>query len=212
MTDAWVFPLGHLLGPFHPGEDEPVEFHRVRIGADVLDLSPRIAQVWYLAHGLGGIGPGSDRRWTRSALVDAVRAQGDADAADEDAADAVTELIGTGALVEVGTGAMGPARFARGHRFQPLLMGLGSTVDRPDLFHIGLVGEPIATVDALTFDLWQWAPRVADLRELVEVQAATAPVLGDEVDDRLDYLLWRLHVLLTHGCGYLDVTAPAGST
>lgn len=207
MSDTRVFPLGHILGPVHAGDDRTPSYHRVRIGADVLNLSPDLAQVWHLAHGPAGPpGPGPDRAWTRADLVAAVRAQDTGDT--DEAAAAVADLIGTGAIAEVGPGALEPVRFAEGHRFHPLLLGLGATADRPDRFHIGLIGEPVATVDALTFDLWQWAPRVANLRELAELQATTAPMLGDDIDDGLDYLLWRLQVLLAHGAGHLDVTPP----
>jgi hypothetical protein len=203
MTDAWVFPLGHLLGAFHPGRDEPLEYHRIRIGADVLTLSSDLALVWNLAHGVpGGVLPG--QAWTRAMLTEVVGARG--------GEDAVAGLLDTGALVEVGPGALDATTFARGHRLHPLLVGLGVTPERPDLYRIGTLDQPVATVDELTFDMWQWAPTVGDLWELCEVQAATARVLGDEPDEGLRNLLWRLHVLLSNGCGYLDIAVSAATS
>jgi hypothetical protein len=206
MTDAtWIFPVGHYLGPFFPGRGEALECHRVRIGTEIAKLFTDIEfLVWGLAHGLpGGPRPAdSDGIWTRAALTAAGAERGDATGAD--VADAVAGLLAAGVLVEVGPGGVDPEIFAHGHRLQPLLSGLGVSPARPDTFHIGLFGEQVtAAVDQLMFDMWQWAPRVASLWALHQMQAETAHVLGDSVGG-VDGLLRRLHLLLANSCGYLD--------
>jgi hypothetical protein len=197
--DAWVFPLGHYLGPFFPGRGEALECHRVRVGGEVARLFTDIEfLVWGLAHGLpAGPHPAPDSVLTRATLTAIASERGETDATG-----AVSGLLASGVLVE----AVDPETFARGHRLQPLLSGLGVSPARPDMFHIGLFGEqPAAAVDELVFDMWQWAPRVGTLWELHEIQASTASVLGDTVGG-VDGLLRRLHLLLANGCGYLDVT------
>lgn len=206
MTDAWVFPLGHSLGVFHPGRGGEPGYHRVRVGADVVNLSAGLARVWALAHGLpGALLPGSGQKWTRTALAGAVRAL---DEASGEADEGVAALVDTGALVEVAD----PETFVRRHRLQPLLMGLGVTAEEPDRYRIGLLDQPVATVDDVTFDLWEWSPRVADLLALSQVQELAAQLLGDDPDDALNRLFERLHVLLSYGCGYLDLAAAPAAT
>ena len=208
MTDTWVFPVGHYLGPFHPGPGAPAESHRVRVGDEVVKLATDTEfLVWGLAHGLPGAAPpGSDRIWTRDALA-GIAAQ----RAGTDLTGTFADLLAVGALTEVGPGGVDPAIFARTHRLQPLLSGLGAGPGRPDLHRIGVFGEePVAMVDVRVFDLWQWAPRVGSLAELNDLQAVTAPLLGD-ADDGVPGLLHRVHVLLASGCAYLDV-APPGAT
>jgi hypothetical protein len=166
-----------------------------------------------LAHGLPGL---SDRRpgtrWTRHAIADAVRERGGADVSG-----VVAELVRDGALIEVAAGPADTAGFSRAHRFRALLLGLGAAEERPDQFHIGLTGRPLATVDELAFDFWQWAPLHDSVWEACQALAGverassgTAPT----IEQMLDLLLERLHILLANGCGYLDVVPalPHSST
>jgi hypothetical protein len=206
MTVAWVLPIGHYLGPFHPGPDEPMECHRVRVGAEVVKLvTDTEFLVWALAHGVPGVVPSdSDLVWTRAAVTGIASERGA-----DDLTDTFDALLATGVLVEVGPDAVDPATFARGHRLQPLLAGLGTGPGRPDRHQIGVFGEePAAVVDIQVFDLWQWAPRVGTVWDLGEVQSSTASLLGDQ-DDGVPGLLRRVHRLLAHGCGYLDVAATS---
>jgi hypothetical protein len=209
MSEAWVLPVGHYLGPYFPGPGTPMECHRVRLGNEIVKLANDAELlVWALAHGLPGAVPhDSDRVWTRAAVTAVASQRGDADLTDT-----FDSLVSVGALVEVGPDAVDPAVFARRHRFQPLLSGLGVGPSRPDRVMIGLIGEePAAVVTVQVFELWQWAPRAGSLWELGQYRAAAASVLGDR-DDGVPGLLRRLHTLLAAGCGYLDLSAEAAAS
>lgn len=202
----WVFPIGHYLGPFFPAPDEPLESHRVRVGADVVMLATDAEfVVWGLAHGLPG--PAADRpdgTWARADLVEVARERGTTGV---DAA--VDALLATGALVEVGADDVDPATFARRYRLMPLLFGLGTGPGRPDRYQIGAFGtEPSTAVDLRVFDLWQWAARVGSLSDLAGMQSATAPFVGG-TPDGVPGLLHRVHTLVANGYAYLDVAATS---
>jgi hypothetical protein len=204
MTDTWVFPVGHYLGPHHPAAGAAPDSHRVRVGDEVVRLASEAELLgWGLAHGVPAASSEPGRVWTRS---DVTRLAGERTSAD--LSPVLADLLAAGALVEVGPDGVAPAIFARSHRLQPLLSGLGSGAGRPDRYRIGLFGEePVAVVDVRVFDLWQWATRVGTLADLTGMQALTGPLLGDE-DDGVPGLLHRVHRLLANGCGYLDVAAP----
>jgi hypothetical protein len=204
MTGEWVFPVGHYLGAFHPGPGEPVLYHRVRVGTELVQLDPDSGfPVWGLAHGLPATAQNGEV-WTRAALVELARRPGDADLAGT-----IDDLLAGGALVEVGADGIDPATFARRYRLQPLLTGMGAGPGRPDRFLIGVLGsEPAAIVDMRVFDLWQWASRAGNLWDLNELQVVTAPLLGHD-DDGVPGLLHRVHTLLANGCGYLDVAGTS---
>jgi hypothetical protein len=197
-----VFPVGHYLGPFFPGQGAELDGHRVRLGHEIVSLlSATEFAVWALAHGL----PGSVRtaRWTRGSVEAAVREQAGADSGGT-----VADLLRDGVLVEVGTGATDPVVFARRYRFRALLAGLGASHERPDRFHIGLTGQPLATVDGPAFEFWEWAPLHATVWDAWQAAAAVETALGGAepvVDEALD----RLQVLLAAGCGYLDLARDA---
>jgi hypothetical protein len=203
MTEPWVFPVGHYLGPFFPGQGADVDGHRVRLGHELVSLnSPTEFPAWALAHGL----PGSTRtaRWTRRSVEAAVREQTGADSGG-----VVADLLRDGVLVEVGDGATDPAVFARRYRFRALLVGLGASRERPELFHIGLTGQPLATVDGRAFEFWEWAPLHTTVWDAWQAAGAVETALGGTapvVDEALD----RLQVLLAAGCGYLDLAPGRG--
>src|SRR5690349_3582172 len=203
MAERWLFPLGHYLGPFFPGPGADLDGHRVRVGHEVVTLfSDTEFAVWGLAHGLPGSAPSGAARLTRHTVEAAVREQTGADSGA-----AIDELLREGVLVEVGDGAADPVEFGRRYRFRSLLVGLGASREQPDRFHIGLTGRPLATVDGLAFEFWEWAPLHPTLWAAWQAAAAVETALGGSepvVDGALD----RLQVLLAAGCGYLDV-APA---
>ena len=198
MAEPWLFPVGHYLGPFFPGQDTDLGGHRVRLGQEIVSLSAATEfPAWALAHGL----PGSARtgRWTRNSVEAALRDQSGADPGD-----AVAALQRDGALVEVGAGATDPVVFARRYRFRALLVGLGASRERPDRFHIGLTGQPLATVDDVTFEFWEWAPLHANIWDAWQAAGAVETLLGG-ADPVVDEALDRLQTLLAAGCGYLDL-------
>jgi hypothetical protein len=207
MADRWLFPLGHYLGPFFPGPGADPDGHRVRVGHEVVTLfSDTEFTVWALAHGLpgstgstGSSGATGDGPWTRESVEAAVRERAGADSGA-----AVDELLREGVLVEVRAGAADPVEFGRRHRFRSLLVGLGASREQPDRFHIGLTGRPLATVDSLAFELWEWAPLHPTLWAAWQAAAAVETALGG-TEPVVDGALDRLQVLLAAGCGYLDV-------
>jgi hypothetical protein len=76
-----------------------------------------------------------------------------ADAGIEDAQRHVEALLRRGVLAA----ADDSAGFAQQYRLLPLFIGLGNRPDDPDHFAIGVPGlEPLATVGATTYELWQW--------------------------------------------------------
>lgn len=209
MTDTWVFPVGHYLGPYHPGPGAAPDSYRVRIGDEVVRLATEAEfLVWGLAHGVPAASSDPGRVWTRADVTGLA-----AERVTTDLDGVLADLLAAGALVEVGPDGVAPVIFARSHRLQPLLSGLGSGPGRPDRYQIGVFGEePAAVVDVRVFDLWQWATRVGTLAALNEMQTLTGPLLGDE-DDGVPGLLSRVHRLVANGCGYLDVAvSTAGST
>jgi len=111
MAERWLFPLGHYLGPFFPGQGADLDGHRVRVGQEVVTLfGDTEFTVWALAHGVPG---SSGVRGTRHAVEAALREQTGADAGA-----AVDELLRDGVLLEVGDGANDPVEFARRYRFR----------------------------------------------------------------------------------------------
>jgi hypothetical protein len=203
MTEPWVFPVGHYLGPFYPGRDADPGGHRVRVGHEVVTLFTETEfAVWTLAHGLPeAAGAAGSVRWTRRSIETAVRQQNGAEAGG-----VVGDLLRDGVLVEVGPGATEPAAFARRYRFRGLLFGLGASRERPGTFHIGLVGRPLATVDGPAFEFWEWAPLHATIWDAWQAAAAVETALGG-AEPVADEALDRLQTLLTAGCGYLDLAA-----
>jgi hypothetical protein len=208
VTDTWVFPVGHYLGPHHPAAGAAPDSHRVRVGDEVVRLATGAELlVWGLAHGLPAASSTPGAVWTRDDIIRLATERVTADFSG-----VVADVLAAGALVEVGPDGVAPAVFARSHRLRPLLSGLGSGAGRPDRYRIGVFGEePVAVVDVRVFDLWQWATRVATLADLNEMQALTGPLLGDD-DDGVPGLLHRIHLLLANGCGYLDVAASRVAT
>lgn len=206
-VDSWVFPIGHYLGPFHRHRDAPVAHHQVRVGHETVRLlTEDELAAWLLAHGLPGTP--ADRPWTRQAIEAAARGQGGADSAP--IAEALSELLGEGALAEVPDGTDPAVTFATGHRFCPLLVGLGADPRQPDQLIIGLTGNPVVTVDELGYQVWQWAPLHANLweacRAFVEVDDRLSGTVSSP-EEMLARVLRRVHRLLAHGAGYLDVTS-----
>lgn len=204
----WVFPLGHYLGPFHPHRDAPVAYHRIRVGEEAVRLfSEDELAAWLLAHGLPGTV--ADQPWTREAMAVAAREQGGDDRATA-LSGAVTELLTEGVLIEVPDGSRAAREFATSYRFCPLLVGLGVDPRQPDQVVIGLTGNPIVTIDQLGYEVWLWSPAQANLWELSRSFAEVGDRLAGTAtlpEDMLAQVLRRVHRLLAHGAGYLDVAS-----
>jgi hypothetical protein len=203
-----MFPVGHYLGPFHRQRGAPVAHHKVRVGRETVRLlTEDELAAWLLAHGLPGTP--ADRPWTRPAIEAAARDQAGTERATA-VSGAVSELLGDGALVEVPDGTRAGAEFATSHRFCPLLVGLGADQRQPDQMIIGLTGNPVVAVDELGYQVWQWAPLHPNLWVACRAFAEVHDRLSGTVtlpEEMLARVLRRVHRLLAHGAGYLDVTS-----
>jgi hypothetical protein len=193
------------MGPFHQHRGQPPSYWVVRLGWDSPLLPDRTtADVWALTHGVPERVPGTP--WTRSAIREAAREAGVADC------DAVLDtLIERGLAVELTPGTEAAAEFARTHRVQSLLLGIGELPDRPGVDCIGLLGMPaVAQVRPDTYEFWQWAhlwPTLADAAVgLAEMAAQTPEHRPGDTDPAsvLDRLLRELHTLLCGHAVYLD--------
>ena len=205
-----VFPLGHHMGPFHQHRGAPPSYWIVRLGWDSPLLHDQAsADVWALAHGLSdsvGLQP-----WTRSQVRGAATEAGIADS------DAVLDgLIARGLVAEFSPGTPAAAEFARTHRVQSLLLGLGELPDEKGVDGIGLFGlPPLARVLLGTYEFWQWGhlwPTLAEAAEgLAEMAAQSPQHAPDEADPGqvLDRVLRELHELLAVGAVYLDLSYAA---
>jgi hypothetical protein len=200
-----VFPIGHWMGPFHQHRNAPPAYWVVRLGWDSPLLEDQAtAEVWALAHGRpdrAGTTP-----WTRAELCRAAGAAGV-----DDPGPVLDALISRGLVAEVGPSARAAAEFARTHRVQSLLLGLGELPAERGVDAIGLLGmPPLARVALGTYEFWQWGhlwPTLADAAEGLAEMAAQSPGHAPEEADPtqvLERILRELHQLLAVRAVYLD--------
>lgn len=201
-----IFPVGHYLGPFHAVADSPPLHHVVRVGWTAAHLpDEQHVDVWGLVHGL----PARIEhvRWTRAAVL---AAADEVDLPDADAT--IDHLIELGVAVEVQPGTPQAVDFARSHRVQALLVGLGNTPDAAQPDGIGLIGlPPVVQVRPQVFEFWQLAQLWPTLWAGCEAFAQVARDQGDERAEQtdpeqiLDYFLAALRILIAHNAVFLDV-------
>jgi hypothetical protein len=212
-----VLPVGHYQGAFHAGGGRPPSYHVVRMGWEPARLDDEAeVDVWGLAHGLpAAIEPGG--AWTRSSVLEAAAEVGHADASP-----VLDRLLGRGLVAEVAPGSAAAREFARYHRLQPLLIGLGpipegsrlsdggEVTDEP-LDALGVPGLTIAArVRPRVFEVWEWAHLWPDLWSASEGLAAAGREAGgtDEAatdpEQVLAFVLAAAQTLVAHGAAYLD--------
>lgn len=168
-----IFPIGHGAGPH-------TDQHVVRVGRTAEQLNETEFGVWVLAH--------------RSADKDELLVTC-ADAGIDDAQQHVDELLRRGVLAPVEDA----TSFAQQYRLLSLFIGLGNRPDDPEQFAIGVPGlAPLATVDATTYELWQWGWVAQSLWAHCEVLAT----IGDE--PQLDVVLGGVSALLSDFVAVLD--------
>lgn len=214
MPDPTLLPVGHYHGRSFPGADRPLSAHRVRLGLDVVRLTPDEFVVWSLAHGLPD--RAADAPWSRQEVEAAAREDGVAAATA-----ALDGLLRRGAVVAVADepgrpdGALGLAGFARAYRLEALLHGLGTPLDDPASLGIGVLGfAPLLTAGRAAAGLWQWAPLCADLHEACALLARGAAQAGEADPEHTDAsrvlagALPALRRLISHSAAYLDVAGP----
>lgn len=206
-SDPLVLPVGHYVGAYHPAVGAPLKYRKLRLGTDIKKLSTEAEfGLWALSHGL------PDRlektAWTRSTLL-AVATEMEL----PDPEGSLRSLVAAGALAEVSY--PNAVEFARTHRIQPLMMGLGNTPQDPLTFNLGLVGlPPVVKVESFLYELWQWGRVGRSLWQTVEMFAEVERKVvhkGAGVPDPegvLRRVLGRVHVLLAHNAAYLDTVLP----
>lgn len=192
---ALLFPVGHLLGSDYDEETGTV-LQRVRVGPDVIYLNGPRYTIWALAHGGGE--RGSDQPWNRAAVLQAAEGL-------PDPAATVDALLADGLLAAVGPDAGAAETFAREHRLVPLMLGLGNLPDAPEVYQIGLPGQPVLQVSAAVFDLYRWAQQETDLWSASQ---RTGARFGDPTA-LINALVAVLHTLVAPGSACLDTRQPA---
>ncbi len=152
-----VVPIGHLLGPLYleKGPEFPSSFD-IRMGDDVMSLSPPSYEVWAAAH--GDPKTIAQQPPSKESVLAAVAELGVPDAARRYA-----EMLTSGVLVEVRRSEIARRAFAEKHRAIPLALGLGNSADKPEQLLIGMAGEPRVSVSAGVYSLWMFAHRAPTL-------------------------------------------------
>ncbi len=204
-----VFPVGHYMGPFHPGRLAPPKHYIVRVGWDTPKLPDEDhLNIWALAHGLPAqIG---SVPWDRHAILAAAKE------AEMPNADMILKaLLDLGVVAEVTPGTDQAIEFAKAYRMQSLLVGLGNVPNDP-LDGIGVPGlPPVVKVRPRVFELWQWGHLWPSLwaacealaevaREVAAEDGQSGPADGDP-EQVLDFALDSLRTLVAHNAAYLDV-------
>lgn len=175
-----VFPIGHYVGQRHP-ED----LHLVRVGFEHRTMSEDEFGVWILCHQ-------ASPQWTTEDLV-TLAASADL----TDPGGSVERLRSAGLLVD----ADDPVGFARSHRLESLLVGFGNTTARPDSYAVGLPGRTPVSLDAGSYELWQWAAVSPSLWHTCEIRAKVSEATPA---DLVTEVFADLAPLLANSCGYLD--------
>jgi hypothetical protein len=188
-----MLPVGHYTGAEHPPGYRTVRIGRTRVSFP--DDGPFL--VWAAAHR-----PPGDLAapWGRAEIAAASRV------ADPDPL--IDRLQRDGLLVEVSD----PEAFARAHKAVPILIALGNTAEEPDRYGIGLFGlDPVITVPARVFEVWQWGTVGTSLWTVCEAFAtASTRVTGTPVTpgEVLTGFVAALPALVGSNALYLDVVEP----
>ena len=199
---ALVFPVGHHLGGFHPGPGALPDHHVIRVGRDTHRVPDGdLMDVWAAAHGPGRGARVLDRPWTRDDAL-ASAAAGEV----PDPARHLDELVGRGLVVQVADDAQAAA-FARRHRLQPLLVGLGNSPDDP-YDSLGIPGLPITVrVRPRVSEVWEWVGLWPSLAAAQEWFVGIAQQTGRGTTDtaaELGFLLGAVQSLVGASAAYLD--------
>lgn len=210
-TSTLIFPVGHYMGPFHPGPGEPVKHHTVRVGWQTPKLHDDDEYgVWAIAHGV--VRRLDTTPWTRAVVEDTVR-----NAGVDEPARIVDALLERGLLAEVTPGTPQAVEFANAYRVQSLMVGLGNTPDEPLLTGIGLPGLPPAVrVEPFSAELWEWGHIFPNLwgvcTMFTEVNAEMEqPDADTDPESVLTRLLNSLHLLIAPNAMYLDAAREPAS-
>jgi hypothetical protein len=177
-----VFPIGHYMGERHP-ED----LHYVRVGLQHQTMTADEFGVWVLSHE-------DSPQWSIQDVLSLA-----AKANLPNAKSSTNRLLAVGLLVSV----TDKVAFAQSYRLQPLRTGIGNSREAPDRYEIGVPGQDPATVEAGSYELWQWSALAPTLWHTCEIRAKVADPPTSPTDV-VDEVLADLRPLLANSCGYLD--------
>jgi hypothetical protein len=196
-----IFPIGQRFGAQHSSGDHA---ELVRISTEVVRLPADTFRVWELAHGH----PDSvlEHDWTITQLTEVASQDGVTDPAS-----AITNLVDRQVAAVVGRALDDRIAFGRRHLFVPTMVGLGNSSDDPGSFGIGLPVGPVVKVNALLFDLYEWAHLDPDLWTACQNAAAVnrklevPDAVATNADQMLAALVDQFHAaFLVSGAGYVD--------
>jgi hypothetical protein len=199
-----LFPIGHYVGIQHRigAVSAP---RQVRRGATFHDLSEEQFAVWAAAHG-SEQAVESAIPWQRQSVE-----QHPSVAGLDGASEIIDDFLANGLLVEVTPADDRAIVFARSHRVVPLMLGLGNRPDRPDLFGIGFLTQPVIEVSHPIYDLWQWCAMDDSLWATCENAADVARRARSMDPESLDParlltgFLGSLHAVLLANAACLDI-------
>jgi hypothetical protein len=201
-----LIPVGHDLGPLYEEPGVPRRVQQVRAGADVAELDDNDFVVWLLAHGTS-----DEDRPTRATLLKKSEQLGLAHA-QVDAA--IERFLADGLLVEVVPDGPSARGFAQQHQLFPLMLGIGSDPDEPQMQVIGLFDQPVAQVSEPMYDMWVWGHLAPDLwtacHDAVEAARRAGVTDPDELRPSrvLAGVLDAVHALLSCRAAYFDRRRP----
>ncbi len=203
--DTIILPIGHYVGAYFPGPDEPLQHHTVRVGQTPVRLrSDDEFGIWALAHGFSG--EDAVRPWTRQHIVAVAR-----EAGLDNAPEIVADLLAEDVLAEVTMNTQDSVEFAMAYRPAPLMFGVGVTREEPVAVGIGLQGQPAVETSSYGFELWRFGHRAGSLWEFGRIQGE---LLRDEAgmsetetapEQMLLHTFWELQALLASNVVYLDL-------
>lgn len=197
-----VLPVGQFFGQTHGPPGSGARQSQVRLGPDLVALNQGELAAWAGAHGDPNE-PG--RPVSRDALESLLIRAGI-----PSPLLTVAGLLECGVLAEVADTADARREFALGHRFVPLLLGLGNTATEPWYYAVGTMGNPMVKLTSQLYDIWQWAHLDPNLWVALRGATATARGVGitdpaqTEPDLLLSDLLSATHSLLAVHAGYFD--------
>lgn len=208
--DSLVVPLGHYTGAFYPAVGAPLKYHNLRVGMRTAQLPDESRfDTWAVLHGP------TDREgvvWNRSEAAATATELGVANFGN-----ILEELLELGVAAEVTVGTPGAVEFARNHRVQSLMVGLGHDLAAPDEYGIGLLPFTVVVkVPYFTYAVWQWghaAPSLwhlcSGLAEVAQADTDSGPAAWPTTPEEvLPLVLQCLHSLLSRNAIYLDAALP----
>jgi hypothetical protein len=213
-TDPLIFPMAHYIGEQYDSESQS-SVYTLRGGWTVVELNAAERLVWAHAHGMPEqLQQGT--RWTREALLEAVKPQ-----VGEDAHQIIEHLLEEDVLIEVQPGSKAAIEFAKEVRLVPLRLGLGNSAEEPGIWRIGSdVDSPMIGVSQTVYSNWAWAhlyknlwdscQSMAKLRATAE-DAASATESDSDPEIILYEVLERSHLLLASASAYFDVPFDWGT-